>query len=48
MISIELIEQKTTVIYSIYFPASSYLVFVYNFIGKNNDDCLEVMQSLIL
>ena len=23
-----------TVIYSIYFPASSYLVFVYNFVGK--------------
>ena len=36
------------VIYSIYFPALSYLVFVsvYNFIGKNNHDCLEVMQSL--
>ena len=30
------IKQKTTVIYSIYFPASSYLVFVfvYNCVGK--------------
>ena len=42
------IQQKMTVIYSIYFPALSYLVFVfvYNFVGKNNHDCLEVMQSL--
>ena len=37
-----------TVIYSIYFPASSYLVFfvfVYAFM-ENNHDCLGVMQSL--
>ena len=37
-----------TVIYPIYFPALSYLVFVfvYNYVGKNNYDCLELMQSL--
>ena len=35
-----------TVICSIYFPASSYLVFfVYTFV-ENNHDCLGVMQFL--
>ena len=36
-----------TVIYSIYFPASSYLVLFYLQLSRgNNHDCLGVMQSL--
>ena len=34
-----------TVFHPIYFPASSYPVFVFDFV-KNNHGCLGVMQSL--
>ena len=37
------IEQKVTVFHPIYFPASSYPVFVF---VKNNHGCFGVMQSL--
>ena len=39
------IEQKVTVFHPIYFPASSYPVFVFVFV-KNNHGCLGVMPSL--
>ena len=42
-----IIERKKTVVYSIYFPALSYLdVFVFVKCSGNNHDCLGVMQSL--
>ena len=37
------LEQKATVFSAIYFPASSYPVFVF---VQNNCGCLSVMQSL--
>ena len=37
------LEQKVTVFYTIYFPASSYPVFVF---VQDNHGCLGVMQSL--
>ena len=37
------LEQKITVFHAIYFPASSYPVFVF---VQNNHGCLGVMQSL--
>ena len=37
------IEQKVTVFHPIYFPASSYPVFLF---VKNNHGCLGVRQSL--
>ena len=37
------LEQKVTVFTTIYFPASSYPVFVF---VQNNHGCLSVMQSL--
>ena len=39
------LEQMVTVFSTIYFPASSYPVFVFVF-GQNNHGCLSVMQSL--
>ena len=36
------LEQKVTVFHTIYFPASSYPVFVF---VQNNHGCLGVMQS---
>ena len=40
------LEQKVTVFSAIYFPASSYPVFVFLFFVQNNHGCLSVMQSL--
>ena len=41
------LEQKVTVFSTIYFPASSYPVFVFVFVFvQNNHGCLSVMQSL--
>ena len=40
-ISYSALEQKVTVFHAIYFPASSYPVFV-----QDNHGCLGVMQSL--
>ena len=37
------LEQKVTVFSAIYFPVSSYPVFVF---VQNNNGCLSVMQSL--
>ena len=37
------LEQKVTVVHTIYFPASSYPVFVF---VQNDHGCLSVMQSL--
>ena len=39
------LQQKVTVFSAIYFPASSYPVFVLFFV-QNNHGCLSVMQSL--
>ena len=39
------LEQKVTVFYTIYLPASSYPIFVFVFV-QNNHGCLGVMQSL--
>ena len=39
------LEWKVTVFCAIYFPASSYPVFVFVFV-QNNHGCLGVMQSL--
>ena len=39
------LEWKVTVFSDIYFPASSYPVFVFVFV-QNNHGCLSVMQSL--
>ena len=40
------LEQKVTVFSTIYFPASSYPVFVFFIFVQNNHGCLSVMQSL--
>ena len=39
------LKWKVNVFSTIYFPASSYPVFVFFFV-QNNHDCLSVMQSL--